>query len=226
MVLSLTSSANEENTFNINDLWVSAAVAQDTAVFDDEDEADLDEDNEALDVTPSHSLLPTPGSDRENSVSRRRNRLASSGQGVFRSMASHRLSVSQGGRRFSTSSGQMPAIFSNTGLATQPLALPEDSPGVTSPSDPFFPAQAGRGGLSVIAERPLANEASPLISPVIEMNERPITTWKALPLMMIFQVSHRLRSPDVSTASSLCTEPFTIRCSYLSLSRKSAYLRR
>ncbi len=30
--------ANEENTFSINDLWVSAAIAQDTAVFDEDDE--------------------------------------------------------------------------------------------------------------------------------------------------------------------------------------------
>jgi hypothetical protein len=44
--------ANEDNTFNINDLWLSAAVAQDTAVFDDDDEYDedmMDEDDEARD---------------------------------------------------------------------------------------------------------------------------------------------------------------------------------
>jgi len=185
-------------------------VAQDTAVFDDEDDADLDEDNEAVEDTPSHSLAPTPGSDtadrssQQGSVARRglRNRITSGGMGMRKSFAGHRLSVSQGGRRFSTSSGQMPAIFSNTGLVTQSgIALQyDDSTGLTSPgatpADPFFPAQnerrpGGVGGLSVIAERSgpaNLSEVSPLISPSTEITEKPISTWQALPLMMIVQV--------------------------------------
>lgn len=95
-------SANEENTFNINDLWVSAAVAQDTAVFD-EDETD----DEALENT---AQAPTPSS---AGVARRSTRVISSG---FR----HRASS----RRFSTASG-LPGFFSNTGLA-QPEATSED----------------------------------------------------------------------------------------------------
>ena len=228
--LKLTLQANEENTFNINDLWVSAAVAQDTAVFDDEDEADLDEDNEAVNDTPSHSLAPTPGSDRvdrnsqQGSVARRfgRNRISSGGMGGFKPLPGHRLSVSQGGRRFSTSSGQMPTIFSNTGLAMQPgIALNEESPGFTSPeattADPFFPPQNDRrpgpvGGLSVIAERPSAgranpSESSPLVSPTVEMTEKPTSTWKALPLMMIIQVSpmNSLRSHSFAVWSPRLT---------------------
>lgn len=194
--------ANEENTFNINDLWVSAAVAQDTAVFDDEDEADLDEDNEAVD-SPSQSLAPTPGSDRpgqsqQGSASRGRNRMTSGSRAMYRSIPAHRLSVSQGGRRFSTASGQMPTIFSNTGLAMQPGMALDDSPGLTSPTaDPFFPPQTERrtaplGGLSAIAERPgqlNLSESSPLVSPNVEMTEKAISAWQALPVMMIVQVS-------------------------------------
>ncbi|ORY33374.1 hypothetical protein BCR39DRAFT_519516 [Naematelia encephala] len=137
--------ANEENTFNINDLWVSAAVAQDTAVFDEDE-----------DETPA----PTPGSHAEGSARRMtRNRIASGP--FYRSLPSHRLSTSQN-RRFSTSSGTLPAIFGNTGLNTPPAAT----------DDPFMSP-----GLGVINEAPdLSEEAA-----------KP-STLKSLPLMMIVQV--------------------------------------
>ncbi len=70
--------ANEENTFNLNDLWVSAAIAQDTAVFEDEDEegdenAELLEDDEADDssrvYTDSISRATPAFSGRHPSVS-------------------------------------------------------------------------------------------------------------------------------------------------------------
>lgn len=187
--------ANEENTFNINDLWVSAAVAQDTAVFDDEDEEQAEELDDNAITTPSASQA-TPLSERGNSVSRARGRIVSG-----MSMTRHRLSVSQGGRRFSTSSGTLPAIFSNTGLAHQPalIAAHEESPGIASPGvsgDPFFasPAVARHvgGQLSAIEERPQSQhhgERSPLVAPTAEIQEKPVTGWRALPLLMISQVS-------------------------------------
>jgi hypothetical protein len=172
--------ANEENTFNINDLWVSAAVAQDSAVFDDEE----DDDN-AIEATPQHSLAPTPSSELESpslngSVPRRGNRISSA---AYRSFPAHRQSTSLAGRRFSASS-QLPAIFSNTGLAEPPAiaaAYEDVSPAPTS-NDPFFTSpQTVRvaGGLSAIAERPVIHEETRLVEKT--------STWNSLPAMMIFQ---------------------------------------
>lgn len=190
--------ANEENTFNINDLWVSAAVAQDTAVFDDDEDEEYEdttpaerEDDEDDDITPQNS--PGLGTFPPNSGSMRRNirqRIVSGNSLRAPSQGQHRLSVS---RRFSTASGNIPAIFGNTGL-TEPagISLGDDE------SDPFYGTpqserrQPPLGGLSVIAEgRPAAHERSPLVSPNTEMNlaEKPVSTWKSLPLMMIVQVS-------------------------------------
>ncbi|KAL7424554.1 hypothetical protein Q5752_000238 [Cryptotrichosporon argae] len=145
--------ANEENTFNINDLWVSAAVAQEE-VFDD-DVSDDDDD----DATPLSARI----------ISARRARISSS---VYR--PAHRASVS-GGRRLSSSSGVMPAIFANTGLHTPPVEAVE--------TDPFVDRRAG-AGLSAIAERPAATEASPL-SPL--PHDKAKARWKLLPLLMIVQ---------------------------------------
>lgn len=227
--------ANEENTFNINDLWVSSAVAQDTAVFDDEDETENDDEGEDLDATPVQSPAPTPGSDRgeraslQSSLAHRgsRNRNLSGGMALARSIPGHRLSVSQGGRRFSSSSGQVPSIFANTGLAMQPaIALPhDDSQYITSPgsasADPFFPPQNERrtapiGGLSVIAERPAPShinldESSPLISPTIEMTEKPTTYWKSLPLSIIVQVSNTWKSQRLIRSSMACLPCMALR---------------
>ncbi|ORX39370.1 hypothetical protein BD324DRAFT_576791 [Kockovaella imperatae] len=169
--------ANEENTFNINDLWVSAAVAQETAVFEDEDE---DEDADAS--ASANSPVFTPGSESaaSGSVSRRGNRVLSARFGP----AAHRFSTS---RKFSTSSGQLPAIFANTGLSELPaLESPRESG-----QDPFFPSPApGRvvpSGLGAIAEGRQVNETSPLVSPNVELVEQPTSTWKSLPLLMILE---------------------------------------
>lgn len=189
--------ANEENTFNINDLWVSAAVAQDTSVFDDIDDEDEETNDDAIDNTPQQPQVPTPGSGtmeedslRGSFLQRRmtRNRIASGTTSTHRMLAGHRLSVSQGGRRFSTSSGIIPAIFANTGLTTPPVAAAD--------SDPFSsPATERRyGALSAIAERPGTNhlsERSPLVSPGIEETKAP-STWNSLPLSMIVQVCPEL----------------------------------
>jgi len=183
-------SANEENTFNINDLWVSAAIAQETSVFDDEDDNEEDEGTETENGTPAASPAP-PSEGRETSARRYTNRRIVSGS----LHPGHRLSTSQGGRRFSTSSGLMPAIFANTGLSTPPIALGPD--GTTPASagsaanDPFFPTPARAGGLSAIAENrsSVITEHSPLVSPNIQMTEKPASSWRMLPKLMIVQVS-------------------------------------
>lgn len=163
-------------------------------MFDDDDEEEEDgdennDDNQPFESTPQHSLAPTPNSTEEPSsvrVRRKGGRVVS-GMSMQRSFAGHRYSTS---RRFSTTSGQMPAIFGNTGLADPPqLYSPE---AVASPTDPFFPApnttqRAGGGGLGAIPETH-ANEQSPLVE--ASFQEPKQSTWKALPLLMILQVGH------------------------------------
>ncbi|WWD19686.1 hypothetical protein CI109_104149 [Kwoniella shandongensis] len=194
--------ANEENTFNINDLWVSAAVAQDTAVFDDEEETEeeLQEDGEDDgDLTPQASPAATPTSqldEHRGSLTQRhvsRNRITS-GSSLFRTLPGHRLSVSHGGRRFSTSSGHKPAIFGNTGVRTPPavaLAYDGESPTTESGGDPFFasPRPQPVGGLSVISEGPGASSTeNVVVSPAPgQMSEKPPSAFKSLPLQMILQ---------------------------------------
>ena len=211
--------ANEENTFNINDLWVSAAVAQETAVFDDEDdydEEDGDEAGEGHDEDDAEVFTPGSESAASGSVVRRRRvsrpRITS---GLFGAIP-HRFSMS---RKYSTASGQVPAIFSNTGLSEPPaIALDVTSPTASSPQDPFFPSPApdrraglsGPGGLDAIAEGRPANERSPLVSPVAGVVEPKVesSTWKALPLLLILEVSRclvslRWISADESTVRTL-----------------------
>ncbi|KAK8853268.1 hypothetical protein IAR55_003970 [Kwoniella newhampshirensis] len=196
--------ANEENTFNINDLWVSAAVAQDTAVFDDDEEteeenhADGDEDGE---VTPQASPAGTPTSqfnEHGGSVAYRRmsrNRITSGSSSLFRTLPGHRLSVSHGGRRFSTSSGHKPAIFGNTGVRTPPavftVGYEGQSPTADAGGDPFFasPRPQPVGGLSVISEGPAATSVeNVVVSPAAgQVSEKPPSAFKSLPLQMILQ---------------------------------------
>ena len=132
---------------------------------------------------------PSPGIDSfpPNSASLRRKHKQRIVSGNSLRIPSRRFS---GTRRFSTASGNVPAIFSNTGLNSPAgIQLGEDE------SDPFFgtPQSERRapplGGLSVIAEG-RAHERSPLVSPTNGMGvvEKPVSTWKSLPLMMIVQV--------------------------------------
>jgi hypothetical protein len=192
--------ANEENTFNLNDLWVSAAIAQETSVFDDEDEEEGSDGENVIEATPASSAAGTPrptgtpGSQGRSSA--RKNRLASEGGNTLhRTMYGRRVST---GRRFSSSSGALPAIFGHTGLAAAPAvaaAYENESPG-TQTTDPFFPPPPERrplGGLSAIAERGASTinvgEASPLLSPNAQAAEKPVSAWKALPMGIIVQVS-------------------------------------
>jgi hypothetical protein len=132
---------------------------------------------------------PSPGIDSfpPNSASQRRKHKQRIVSGNSLRIPSRRFS---GTRRFSTASGNVPAIFSNTGLHSPAgIQLAEDE------SDPFFgtPQSERRapplGGLSVISEG-RAHERSPLVSPTNGMgvSEKPASTWKSLPLMMIVQV--------------------------------------
>lgn len=139
-------------------------------MFEDDDE-EYDEDN-AIENTPQHSLAATPASDGPPTVAQRRFKGRIVSGSLQRTLAGHRLSVS---RRFSTASGQLPAIFANTGVETPGVSLDE------SPTDPFFPSPAGDrrpGALSAIAERPAQG------APEVQQS-----TLKALPLLMISQVS-------------------------------------
>jgi hypothetical protein len=179
---------------------VSAAVAQDSAVFDEDEDRedeyeDADRTDNAIDSTnstpqPSPSVAPPSsiGHSTGRVVSGRRNFSTN----LQRTLPGHRLSVNHGGRRFSTASGNMPAIFANTGLRTPPASIRyEVSPNAQyQEEDPFFatPAQRG-GGLSVIAERPSARETTPL-SPSAQMVEKQAGTWTLLPKMMILQVGY------------------------------------
>ena len=199
--------ANEENTFNINDLWVSAAAAQDTAVFEDEDEemGDTTPGEESDGETPQ----PSPGIDSfpPNSASLRRKHKQRIVSGNSLRIPSRRFS---GTRRFSTASGNVPAIFANTGLhSPAQIQLAEED------NDPFFgtPQSERRapplGGLSVIAEgRAHAHERSPLVSPTNGMGvgEKPASTWKSLPLMMIVQVCLPFSSELMAVWSSSTTQ--------------------
>lgn len=200
--------ANEENTFNINDLWVSAAVAQDTAVFDDEEETEDDQgdvDETAPDASfasPSlHALSPSTHDGHQGNLSFRRSsraRLTSMGNiSLHRNLPGHRLSVSHGGRRFSTTSGHMPAIFSNTGVKTPPAvaaAYEAESPG--HEADSFFRAASpspdhGRGsagGLSAIAEGSGGAVDSATADVATQIAEKEASSFSLLPVQVIIQV--------------------------------------
>ena len=208
---------------------MSAAVAQDTAVFEDDDydyddgteteREDNDGDDNVGDTSrgdqsvnllnsPEGSPMPSPSllAPGQTSIGRRQNRNVSAS--LQRTLPGHRLSVNHGGRRFSTASGNLPAIFSNTGLRSPSIALAQDTPPATGDEDPFFSPGPGTrvptiGGLSVITERPGQTstvETSPLISPMhgLQVEKKP-STWNLLPWLMIIQVSIDISSLWFST---------------------------
>jgi hypothetical protein len=217
--------ANEENTFNINDLWVSAAVAQDTAVFeDDDDDMDGDEtereydddDNEEADTSrntnlnsPNETPQPSPSLLGPGAAGRGKNRNVSGS--LYRALPAQHSSVNHGGRRFSTASGNLPAIFNNTGLRSPSIALARDTPPAgREDEDPFFSPGPGTraptiGGLSVITERPgqaSTVETSPLMSPAAGLQtEKKQSSWHLLPWLMIVQV-RAVRDPLVMSSRS------------------------
>lgn len=201
--------ANEDNTFNINDLWLSAAVAQDTAVFDDEDEYDEDYEDDMEeeghpnlididdagssiapdddDVTPSPSGPSSPtrasfshGSTRRSS----RLRMTSGGSDFARYMRR----PSSASRRHSVSSQHIPSIFTNTGVAS--------TPGISafegldeSPEDPFSPSGVRRVGApsNLAAIREQGRSDSVDSSAVKNVEEKQPSRFKLLPLLVIAQ---------------------------------------
>ena len=207
------------------------------AVFEDDDAIEGEEESELeeAEATPLPSPAQTPGSQGPDFSSAARRRVTR--DRVFSGRAPsmrHRLSVSQGGRRFSTSSGHVPALFSNTGLGTPPLLAAEQTDlDLVSPTggDPFFqsPATDRRApNLSVITERQISvTENSPLMSPAVEVTaaKPKESTWGSLPLLIIMQVSlaglEDASRSFSSTAWWLCTTRRTTSCSCRSWSRMS-----
>jgi hypothetical protein len=203
--------ANEDNTFNINDLWLSAAVAQDTAVFDDDDE--YDEEFDDLEYDDRASLAPTdddvagtsapgsPSSPRRgtgipltytmSSMRSGRSRVVSNASEIHRIV--HRQSVaSRMSRRHSVSSNVVPSIFSNTGLQSTPYDEADEEPEAPS-SDLFSPSGTARRvpvtpvPLSAIQEQSRVAGSSPA-SDTGTMVEKPTESrWKLLPLLLICQ---------------------------------------
>ncbi|GMK57099.1 hypothetical protein CspeluHIS016_0309390 [Cutaneotrichosporon spelunceum] len=213
--------ANEENNFNINDLWLSAAVAQDTAVFDDDDEydEDLDDDDEIMETqdgnlvdlddasssvvaaedsssgTPLHSAFSstTTHLDSPSHTHFPRNRTASHRYGRSRvfstasTSAGFRAPSGMSSRRQSGSSNVVPAIFSNTGLASTPGIAAFEEPAEDG-SDLFSPTGTVRRmpALTAISEQ---QQSSPVesSSASTQVAEKPTSRWKLLPLLVIAQ---------------------------------------
>ncbi|KAL1405116.1 hypothetical protein Q8F55_008739 [Vanrija albida] len=201
--------AADENTFNINDLWLSAAVAQETNVFDDDDDEyseDEDASPNAIDddeislaqtdngenATPMQSSPSSPGYHNRHissSVRHGRSRVASGGSELQRALRR----PSSASRRYS-GSGPVPAIFANTGLSlnsTPGLAAFENADN-DSTFDPFSPpgtirragAPAPLAPLTAIQETRVATPASSTGTVVAEKSE---SRWKLLPLLVICQ---------------------------------------
>lgn len=188
--------ANEENTFDLRDLWVSAAIAQDTAVFDDEEEGDEGADAMTPDVVED-SLHPTPRT-RNGSVSPFVH--GAGGDSIGPSTFGRSLGVraaSGAGRRQSAASSNLPAIFANTGLNTPPAiaAAWEQDPLDDVPHSPL--ESGGGGGFSGLA--PIQERQSRVPSQALS-DSRPMspepgeekaavktTGWRLLPLLMILQ---------------------------------------
>lgn len=200
--------ANEDNNFNINDLWLSAAVAQDTAVFDDDDEydedyeddmdderpanlIDIDDASSSIaaddDVTPSPSApsSPTRASFSHGST-RRSSRLRMTSGGSDFARFPRRPSAAS--RRHSVSSQHIPSIFSNTGVASTPgISAFEDPP--EEPEDMLSPTGTVRRmgaptGLTAISE---SRPASSITAPAPSINEKEPSRWAQLPLLVIAQ---------------------------------------
>ncbi|KAJ9099285.1 hypothetical protein QFC21_004166 [Naganishia friedmannii] len=211
--------ANEENTFNINDLWVSAAIAADTSVFDDDenddDEGDMTEDMDADQSAPP-SRLNTPSRPSRSGDSPYRNEDSSllgvsdtlgepssktrlAGRVSFgavtasRNQTLSRVSGAFSSRRFSAASGAMPAIFANTGLQTPPaIAAAYDVDPLSQPTSPaIYRDRSPLAGLSAIDENTVKDHLPPAVE--VATTEDAGKGWQALPKLIILQVRNCLR---------------------------------
>lgn len=203
--------ANEDNNFNINDLWLSAAVAQDTAVFDDDDEydeeyedgsdderddrspnlIDIDDAGSSIaaddDVTPSPSAPSSPTRASVSHGSTRRSsrlRMTSGGSDFSRYLRR----PSSASRRHSVSSQHIPSIFSNTGVASTPGISAFEEPPEETNEDLFSPTGTVRrvgapSGLAAISE----GRPDSVTAPAPSIDEKEPSRWAQLPLLVIAQ---------------------------------------
>lgn len=209
--------ANEDNSFNINDLWLSAAVAQDTAVFDDDDEYDedlIDDDDDGMregnlvDIDDASSIADTDaGTPMQSDISSPVHRLSSPARSGFSrtrtasirnsrprvfstasTTAGFRRPSGVSSRRLSTSSNAVPAIFSNTGLSSTPGITPYEEVAADS-NDPFSPTGTVRRiGVPVLSAIREQHQSSPSSSSTsTQMAEKEPKRWKLLPLLVICQ---------------------------------------
>ncbi|KLT39562.1 major facilitator superfamily MFS-1 [Cutaneotrichosporon oleaginosum] len=207
--------ANEDNTFNINDLWLSAAVAQDTAVFDDDDEYDEDimdedddtRDNNLVDLDDAESSVADTEDNLQSGFSSPVTQLGSPSRGTFSrtrtaslrygrprvfstasTTAGFRRPSGVSSRRHSGSSNVVPAIFSNTGLSSTPGITPYDE-SAEDGTDLFSPTgtvrRIGVPALTAIHEQQQSPTASSSSS--TQVAEKPASRWKLLPLLVIAQ---------------------------------------
>ncbi|KAJ9116389.1 hypothetical protein QFC22_004830 [Naganishia vaughanmartiniae] len=205
--------ANEENTFNINDLWVSAAIAADISVFDDEEndeeDGDVTEDTDA-DQSASQSRLNTPSRPSRTGDSPYRNEdstmlgvLDTLGESSSKSRLAGRVSFGAGtasrnqtlprvsgafsSRRFSTTSGAMPAIFANTGLQTPPaIAAAYDVDPLSQPTSPtIYRDRSPLAGLSAIDENTVKDDLPSVLEAIDSAGAE--KGWQALPKLIILQ---------------------------------------
>jgi hypothetical protein len=207
--------ANEENTFNINDLWVSAAIAANTSVFDDEEneddeEGDMSQDAEA-DESASQSRLNTPSRLSRSGGSPYRNddssllgvpetlgepstkthlagRVSFGAGNTSRNQTLPRVSGAFSSRRFSAASNVMPAIFENTGLQTPPaIAAAYDVDPLSQPTSPgIYRDRSPLAGLSAIDENTVKDHSAPIVE--VTHSEDAGKGWQALPKLIILQV--------------------------------------
>ncbi|KAJ9100944.1 hypothetical protein QFC19_005340 [Naganishia cerealis] len=212
--------ANEENTFNINDLWVSAAIAANTSVFDDEEndeeeeEGDISRDADADQSAPqsrvntprrlsqpgdtsfsndgSGQLDPSGALGESSSKSRLAGRVSFGAGTSPRNPSVPRVSGAFSSRRFSTTSGTMPAIFANTGLQTPPaIAAAYDVDPLDQPSSPaLYRDRIPHPGLSAIDEDTVKAHVSRATE--VPSSEDAGKGWQALPKLIILQVCDNL----------------------------------
>jgi hypothetical protein len=204
---------------------VSAAIAADTAVFDDEETGDEegDETRDTESAPPSHlntpsrmsqladpsfgndrPLLDIPGPSGEHSPKVRLAGRESFGASTFpRNQALHRISGTHTSRRLSTASATMPAIFANTGLQTPPaIAAAYEVDPLDAPVSPgLFRDRDARAGLSAIDEHTVKDHHAPVeVADVAGQEEKEKEKgWRSLPKLIIMQV----RTPRCTQTSWL-----------------------
>lgn len=195
--------ANEENNFNLNDIWVSAAIAQETDVFedDDEDSEEYDEVNETSSLNAplysrTRSMSPGPG-EQSNYPFAFSERPSRAGQ---QSLRGDSFSRAQGARhssphrRPSAVSGHLPAIFANTGLNTPPaIAAAYEYDPIARLERPLSPLDTRMDPIHEHIPPPADPQSTHLVDqntyPALNPDEKIALPagWRALPMLIILQ---------------------------------------